>query len=153
VLAAACSGGGGGYGSTGAAQNGTAATTSSSPRPVAVVDVRASALGKTLVDSRGRTLYLFEADGARRSRCNGGCATAWPPYLTSGSPHAGTGVTGSLVGTTTRGDGGTQVTYSGHPLYYYVGDAKPGDHAGQGVNQFGAKWYVLDPHGTKIDTD
>jgi len=152
LLAAACTGGGGGYGSAGTDPYGAAATTSSDPRPATVVDVRASALGRTLVDGQGRTLYLFEADGAGRSECNGRCATAWPPYLGGGTPQAGPGVTGSLLGTTTRGDGGTQVTYSGHSLYYYVGDAQPGDHAGQGLDQFGAKWYVLGPDGAKIDT-
>ena len=151
LLAAACTGRGGGYGSAGTDPYG-AATTSSDPRPAAVVDVRASALGRTLVDGQGRTLYLFEADRAGRSECHGGCATAWPPYLSGGTPQAGTGVTGSLLGTTTRGDGGTQVTYSGHPLYYYVGDAEPGDDAGQSLDQFGAKWYVLGPNGAKIDT-
>jgi predicted lipoprotein with Yx(FWY)xxD motif len=143
--------GGGGYGSAGTDPYGGAVTTSSGPRPAAVVDVRASALGRTLVDGQGRTLYLFEADGAARSECNGGCATAWPPYLAGGTPQAGTGVTRSLLGTTTRGDSGTQVTYSGHPLYYYVGDAEPGDDAGEGLDQFGAKWFVLGPDGAKID--
>ena len=152
LLAAACSGGGGGYGFAGTDPYGAATTTSSDPRPAAVVDVRASALGRTLVDGQGRTLSLFDADGVGWSECNGGCATAWPPYLGGGTPQAGTGVTGSLLGTTTRGDGGTQVTYSGHPLYYYVGDAEPGDDAGQGLDQFGAKWYVLGPDGAKIGT-
>ena len=161
LLAAAC---GGGYG-TGAAttpsgggdqyagdQYGGAAATSSGARPAAV-DVRTSALGPTLVDGGGRTLYLFEADGSGQSRCTGGCAAAWPPYLGAGAPQAGTGVTGSLLATITRGDGGAQVTYGGHPLYYYAGDARPGDDAGQGLDQFGAKWYVLGPDGAKIDQD
>src|SRR5215207_5216256 len=153
LLAAACTGGGGGYGSAGTDPYGAAATTSSDPRPATVVDVRASALGRTLVDGQGRTLYLFEADRAGRSECNGGCATAWPPYVGGGSPQAGTGVGGSLLGTTTRDDGGRQVTYGGHPLYYYAGDAEPGDHAGQGMDDFGAKWYVLGLDGAKIDTE
>jgi predicted lipoprotein with Yx(FWY)xxD motif len=141
VLAAACSGGSGAVGPT----------ASGGARPAAVVDVRASALGRTLVDGQGRTLYLFEVDQAGKSECNGGCAVAWPPYVGGGTPRAGTGVTGSLLGTTTRGDGGTQVTYGGHPLYYYAGDVKPGDDAGQGLDQFGGKWYVLGPEGTKIN--
>jgi predicted lipoprotein with Yx(FWY)xxD motif len=147
VLAAACSGGSGGN------PYGAGPTASGGARPAAVVDVRASALGRTLVDGQGRTLYLFEADQAGKSVCNGGCAVAWPPYVGGGTPTAGAGVTGSLLGTTARGDGGTQVTYSGHPLYYYVGDLKPGDDAGQGLDQFGAKWYVLGPDGSKIDMD
>src|SRR5215207_8680572 len=153
VLAAACTGGGGGYGSAGADPYGAAPTTSSGARPAAIVGVRASALGRTLVDGQGRTLYLFEADEAGKSECNGGCASAWPPYVGGGSPQAGTGVGGSLLGTTTRDDGGRQVTYGGHPLYYYAGDAEPGDHAGQGLDDFGAKWYVLGLDGAKIDTE
>lgn len=149
LVAAACSAGGA---TSGAGPYGAGPTTSSGGPAAGVVDLRGSPLGQTLVDGQGRTLYLFEADGAGRSECNGGCATAWPPYLGGGTPQAGTGVTGSLLGTTTRGDGGTQVTYSGHPLYYYVGDAEPGDDAGQGLDQFGAKWYVLGPDGAKIDT-
>lgn len=145
VLAAACSGGSGA-----ASPYGAEPTASGDARPAAVVDVRASALGRTLVDGQGRTLYLFEADEAGKSECNGGCAVAWPPYVGGGTPRAGTGVTGSLLATTSRGDGGAQVTYSGHPLYYYAGDLKPGDDAGQGLDQFGGKWYVLTPDGSKI---
>jgi len=153
VLAAACSDGGAYAGSAGADPYGAAPSASSGPHPAAVVDVRASALGRTLVDGQGRTLYLFEADEAGKSECNGGCASAWPPYVGGGSPQAGTGVGGSLLGTTTRDDGGRQVTYGGHPLYYYAGDAEPGDHAGQGLDDFGAKWYVLGLDGAKIDTE
>ena len=148
VVAAACSGGGA-Y--AGADPSDQAATTSSGAGPAAV-NVHDSALGRTLVDGQGRTLYLFEADEAGKSVCNGGCAAAWPPYVSNGIPEAGTGVTGSLVGTTTRDDGGTQVTYGGHPLYYYAGDAEPGDAAGQGLDDFGAEWYVLGPDGARIDT-
>ena len=111
-------------------------------------------LGQTLVDGQGRTLYLFEADTAGKSNCNRACTSAWPPYVSHGTPQAGTGVAGALLGTSLRGDGGgTQVTYRGHPLYYYAGDSRPWDAAGQGLNQFGAKWYVLASSGNKIATD
>jgi predicted lipoprotein with Yx(FWY)xxD motif len=149
LVAAACTGGGS---SPGAGSYGTGAMSSGSP--AAVVDLRGSRLGRILVDGRGRTLYLFEADKAGRSACNGACAGAWPPYLSNGTPQAGSGVAGALLGTSVRsGDGGTQVTYHGHPLYYYAGDGRPGDTTGQGLNQFGAKWYVLAASGNKIDND
>jgi len=147
VLAAACTGGGS------SSSYGAAPAPSSGPPSAAIVDLRSSKLGQTLVDGQGRTLYLFEADKAGKSECNGGCTSAWPPYVVKGIPQAGTGVTGALLGTTIRGDGGTQVTYNDHPLYYYAGDNRPGDATGQGLNQFGARWYVLAPSGLKIDTD
>ncbi|WP_066942475.1 phosphatase PAP2 family protein [Microtetraspora fusca] len=116
----------------------------------ATVAVRDSKLGKILVDGRGRTLYLFVADKGTTSTCYGGCATAWPPLTTTGKPQAGSGASPALLGTTARTDHTTQVTYNGHPLYYFVTDVKPGDTTGQDVDSFGAKWYVLDPKGNKI---
>jgi predicted lipoprotein with Yx(FWY)xxD motif len=129
----------GGSGSTGAATG-------------AVVDVRSTSVGKILVDKQGRTLYLFEKDTGPTSMCTGACASAWPPYTTTGTPQAGPGVTAGLLGTTMRADHGTEVTYHGHPLYYFSGDSKPGDMNGQGSKAFGAGWYVVAPSGSKIDT-
>ena len=147
LVAAACAG----NGASSSGAYGVGAPPSSSPPAAAVVEAHGSRLGQLLVDGQGRTLYLFEADQPGMSSCNGACASAWPPYLSDATPHAGTGVTGSLLGTSARGDdGGTQVTYDGHPLYYYAGDSEPGDTAGQGLDQFGAKWYVLAPGGDKI---
>ncbi|GLW96387.1 hypothetical protein Misp02_04740 [Microtetraspora sp. NBRC 16547] len=117
----------------------------------ATVAVRDSKLGKILVDGRGRTLYLFEADKGTSSTCYSTCATAWPPLTTTGKPQAGSGASPALLGTTARTDHTTQVTYNGHPLYYFVTDVKPGDITGQGDDSFGAKWYVLDPKGNKIE--
>jgi len=117
----------------------------------AVVAVASSPLGQILVDGSGRTLYLFEADTSTSSTCYGPCAQAWPPLLTTGTPTAGTGANGADISTTTRKDGTAEVTFHGHPLYYYVGDGKPGETTGQALNQFGAKWYVLAPSGDKID--
>ena len=151
-LAAACTCGG--SSSSGAGSYGAAPATSSRSPSAATVDLRGSKLGQSLVDGQGRTLYLFEADTVGKSECNGACASAWPPYVTSSAPHPGSGVTAALLGTSIRGDGGaTQVTYHGHPLYYYAGDNRPGDAAGQGLNQFGAKWYVLASSGNKVATD
>ena len=148
LVAAACGGG-----SSGGGLYGGGSTASSGPAMGAVVGLRGSSLGQILVDGQGRTLYLFEADKAGKSNCQGTCTSAWPPYLSSGTPRPGTGVVGALLGTSTRSDGdGTQVTYHGHPLYYYAGDGEAGDTAGQGLDQFGARWFVLAANGNKIDT-
>ena len=104
LVAAACTGGG--SSSSGAGSYGAAPATSSGSPSAAIVDLRGSKLGQTLVDGQGRTLYLFEADKAGTSNCNGACTSAWPPYVSNGTPHAGTGLTGALLGTSTRGDGG-----------------------------------------------
>ena len=115
------------------------------------IGVTTTKIGQFLVDDQGRTLYLFEADKGTTSNCDGACAQAWPPLLTSAGDKAGSGVSAAELGTTTRKDGSTQATYNGHPLYYFVADRKPGDTTGQGLNQFGAPWYVVSPAGNKID--
>jgi predicted lipoprotein with Yx(FWY)xxD motif len=109
-----------------------------------------SKLGQILVDGKGMTVYLFVADHATASTCYTSCAQVWPPVLTNGAPVAGTGATASLLGTTKRTDGKTEVTYNGHPLYYFVTDKKPGDTTGQGVTGFGEIWYVMSPAGAAI---
>src|SRR5690349_23089831 len=109
--------------------------------------------GMALVDEEGKTLYLWEADKNGTSTCTGPCAAAWPPVTTSGPPQAGRGVDKSLLGTVKRADGTEQVTYNGHPLYYYVGDTAAGMAKGQGSKDFGASWYVLNAKGAKIDND
>ena len=108
--------------------------------------------GKFLVDGKGRSLYLFEADKSTTSTCSGACAAAWPPVTASAMPMAGSGVSQSLLGTTKRADGTEQVTYNGHPLYYFAADTGAGMTKGQGSKQFGAGWYVLNAKGSKIDT-
>jgi predicted lipoprotein with Yx(FWY)xxD motif len=140
-----------------AACGGAGSSASSSPsgtgsaRPTATVAVATNGkLGQILVDGNGRTLYLFEADKGTASTCYTACATYWPPLLTGGAPVAGAGVNASLLGTTKRTDGTTEVTYAGHPLYYVVTDHNPGDATGQDVNNFGAAWYVLGTDGNKI---
>jgi predicted lipoprotein with Yx(FWY)xxD motif len=116
------------------------------------ISVASTKVGQVLVDGSGRTVYLFEADKGKDSSCYNACAQAWPPVTTAGGPQSGAGASGAMLGTTTRTDGTTEVTYGGHPLYYFIADKKAGDMTGQGINQFGAKWYVLAPNGTKIDT-
>jgi predicted lipoprotein with Yx(FWY)xxD motif len=107
-------------------------------------------LGQILVDSKGITLYDFVKDKGKTSVCYGACAALWPPLVTHGKPIAGPGVRASLLGTTKRKDGKLEVTYGGHPLYYFVSDRKPGQTTGQGVNQFGGPWWVLSAAGKEI---
>ena len=133
--------------------NSTATTSPSAAPPASaatVVVATNSKLGQILVDGSGRTLYLFEADKGMSSTCYSACAQYWPPLLTNGAPKAGAGAAASLLGTTIRTDGTTEVTYGGHPLYYVVTDHNPGDATGQGVNNFGAPWDVVGPDGKQI---
>jgi predicted lipoprotein with Yx(FWY)xxD motif len=114
----------------------------------ATIGTRHTSLGTFLV-SAGRTLYLFEADGRNQSTCTGPCAGTWPPLLTNGRPKATAGVKAGLLGTTGSGSA-EQVTYNGHPLYFYSGDTKRGDTNSQNLKLFGAKWYVVSVAGTAI---
>jgi predicted lipoprotein with Yx(FWY)xxD motif len=115
--------------------------------PRAKVLVRSTKVGEVLVDARGRSLYLRTIDGSRKSTCYGSCAAAWPPFVTSGTPRAGSGVKHALLGTAKRTDGTLQVTYAGHPLYFFGQDAKAGQIAGQGT---AGTWWVLGASGKKI---
>ena len=110
-------------------------------------------LGKVLVDKSGNTLYLFEKDTAGKSACTGACAINWPPLSAAGKPVAGEGADAAAIGTITRSDGKTQVTYHGHPLYRYTGDSRAGDAVGQGLNAFGAEWYVVAKGGNAVETE
>jgi predicted lipoprotein with Yx(FWY)xxD motif len=122
----------------------------SEPPAPQTVSASPDQLGDILVDGKGRTLYLFEADTASRSACVGQCIDVWPPLLVTDGPEAGHGIRRRLLGRVHRGDGDTQVTYGGHPLYLYVGDEQPGDTNGQALEQFGAKWFVLGGSGRRI---
>ena len=117
----------------------------------AKVSLGSTSLGKILVNSGGRTLYLFEKDKNGKSACSGMCATYWPPLITTGKPVAGAGVKASLLGTTKRADGRMQVTYNHHPLYTFVLDTAKGQTKGQNLNKFGADWYVLSAAGNKVE--
>jgi predicted lipoprotein with Yx(FWY)xxD motif len=130
----------GGYG-------GSTASKSNAKGSVALASTK---LGKILVDGNGRTLYLFEADKGMTSKCDGACASAWPPLTSSGKPMAGAGVVASKLGTAKRPDGTTGVTYYGHPLYTYAGDGAPGQTAGEGLTDFGAAWYALSAAGKSV---
>lgn len=116
----------------------------------ATVVAASSPFGKILVDGKGRTLYDFPPDMRGASTCYDACAALWPPLTTQGTPVAGHGVHASLLGVTRRKDGKLEVTYNHHPLYTFVTDRKPGQTTGQGVDQFGAPWWVISPAGKEI---
>jgi predicted lipoprotein with Yx(FWY)xxD motif len=122
----------------------------SAPAARATVNTRHVSVGTILTDGRGMTLYLFGKDTRGKSACNGQCASFWPALVTTGAPRAGAGVRASLLGTTRRTNGKLQVTYAGHPLYFFVKDTKPGQLAGQGLTAFGGTWNVLGANGVKI---
>jgi predicted lipoprotein with Yx(FWY)xxD motif len=136
------------------ALTGIAFAASKPTKPATVKTRTAGDLGKIIVDGRSRTLYLFEKDKNGKSSCSGACATNWPPLLTKGKPKASGSVKASKLGTTKRSDGTTQVTYGGHPLYTFVADKnKPGSTKGEGVDAFGAEWYVVGTNGKKIEDE
>jgi predicted lipoprotein with Yx(FWY)xxD motif len=134
---AACS-----NGSSSSAGGATTSTTGSSggtsAAGVSTADV--GNLGTVLVDTSGMTLYLFESDTGSKSTCTGSCADTWPPLETTGAPTAAGQADASLLGTIARLDGGTQVTYNGHPVYLYSGDSAPGQDNGEGI---GGVWYAV----------
>jgi predicted lipoprotein with Yx(FWY)xxD motif len=126
----------------------TAIASSATSKP-ATVKTGTSSLGRIVVDGQSRTVYVFQKDKAGKSACSGACAQNWPPLLTKGAPKAGASAKASLLGTTKRADGTTQVTYNKHPLYTFVGDAgKRGSTKGQGLTAFGGRWYVVAAKGT-----
>lgn len=132
-------GGAGGYGYGGGSG-------SSSAQAVTLKAV-SSPLGTILVDQDGKTLYLFEADSQNKSNCSGGCLSLWPPIMAKSKATAGSGVTAGMIGTAT---GSSQVTYAGHPLYWFSGDTKAGDTNGEGLDDFGGEWYAISPAGTAV---
>ena len=115
-----------------------------------VIATHAGSAGAFLTDGSGRTVYLWAKDTMNMSDCSGACAQAWPPVPATGTLTATGGVQASDLGTITRSDGTKQATYDGHPLYYFVGDSAPGQTAGQGSDNFGAKWWLVAPSGRKI---
>ena len=134
----------------GVATGSSAHTYGAASRGGTTVAAANSKLGKILVDRKGRALYDFVKDKGTMSTCYDACAALWPPLTTNAKPIAGHGVRASLLGVTKRKDGKLEVTYNRHPLYYYVADSKPGQTTGQGLNQFGAPWWVLSPAGKEI---
>jgi len=157
LLAGACSSA---SSSTGAAASSTPApATAASSSPAAgsasgssatVITTASSSAGSVLTDGSGRAVYMWEKDTGGTSACTGACAGAWPPVTATGSVTASGGAKASDLGTITRSDGSKQVTYDGHPLYYFSGDSGPGTAAGQGSDGFGAKWWLVSPSGSAV---
>jgi predicted lipoprotein with Yx(FWY)xxD motif len=143
-LASCASNSSAGYGGSGGS---TSAPGTSSAATVATAKV--GDLGTVLVNSDGFTLYLFENDTGSTSTCVGTCAGTWPALTTSGDPAASDGADASMLGTTTRDDGATQVTYNGHPLYVYSGDTAAGEANGEGISNV---WYAVTTQGTPAQT-
>jgi predicted lipoprotein with Yx(FWY)xxD motif len=131
-----------------------AALTQAAPTPAqsprSTVLVKASSFGRILFDGRGFVLYGFTRDPRGTSACSGACARAWPPYVVKSQARAGVGVAARRLGTTRRPNGSLQVTYAGRPLYYYVGDRKPGQILCQNVTEFGGVWRVVRPTGRLV---
>jgi predicted lipoprotein with Yx(FWY)xxD motif len=152
VLVAACSSGG--TSTAGAAASGTPAGASSSSGGSTsggtVIETASSSAGTVLTNGSGRAVYLWAKDTGSTSNCNGACAGAWPPVTTTGSATASGGAKASDLGTISRSDGSKQVTYDGHPLYYFSGDSGPGTATGQGSDSFGAPWWLVTPAGSDV---
>jgi predicted lipoprotein with Yx(FWY)xxD motif len=131
------------------------AATSPTPSAQFALSVANSRYGKIIIDRSGRTLYLFDIESDRSPVCNGACALAWPPFLASGASGAAPSapeLDQALIATAVRNDGSLQLTYNGHPLYYYAGDHAAGEIKCQAVVEFGGGWYVIDAKGNKIST-
>ena len=129
----------------------TSASTSASTGAV-LISTKHDKLGTILAAGpKQLTVYMFEADKGAQSSCTGACTRVWPPVTTNGAAKSGGSAVAADLGTITRSDGAKQVTYKGHPLYMFARDGDKGDAYGQGVNGFGASWYVLSPSGGKVD--
>jgi predicted lipoprotein with Yx(FWY)xxD motif len=141
------------YGETQSNAAASTTGTSSTPTSAGVLIVSKHSHDGTILAAGPKhlTVYLFEGDHGAASSCAGACSQVWPPVTTMSAPTtSGAAVTADL-GTITRSDGTKQVTYKGHPLYFYAKDKDDGDAYGQGVHGFGADWYVLKPSGAKVD--
>jgi predicted lipoprotein with Yx(FWY)xxD motif len=126
-----------------------ASSTMASDQTAPTLTARSSSFGKVVFDGRGFVLYVFTKD-RRVSACGGACAKAWPPYVVRGGVRAGLGVKASLLGTVRRANGSRQVTYAGRPLYFYVGDRKPGQILCQNASEFGGLWLIVRPSGKLV---
>jgi predicted lipoprotein with Yx(FWY)xxD motif len=116
----------------------------------ASISVKQTPLGGALTDAQGHVLYLFAPDKPGVSTLSAAGRAVWPPFTAASRPAARDGAQASAIGSTAGASGATQVTYHGHPLYYFVGDRKPGQTAGQGLNEFGGRWYVVSGAGSAI---
>jgi predicted lipoprotein with Yx(FWY)xxD motif len=133
-----------------ATSGGSARTVHRAVTPVSTIAVKQTSLGKTLTDGKGRTLYLFLGDKRNVSRLSAAGRAVWPPVTVKTKVDSVGQLVRSEVGTIRGTNGTLQATYFGHPLYYFLGDHQPGQTRGQGLNEFGARWYVLAPTGKAI---
>lgn len=157
IALAGCGGSGkssGGSGATSTTTTGSSSSsTSAAASSAAVITTKSNpVLGTTILAAGPKklTVYMFVADHRKGSTCYGQCAAAWPPVTTTQRPQAQGSAIPEKLGTITRSEGVKQVTYDGYPLYYYSPDSTESDITGQGVNSFGALWYVLSPGGEVI---
>jgi predicted lipoprotein with Yx(FWY)xxD motif len=135
-----------------AAPAASSAGSSASASGATVITTASSSAGTVLTSSSGRAVYLWAKDTGDKANCTGACAGAWPPVTTTGAPTASGSVKASDLGTITGSGGAKQVTYDGHPLYYFSGDTGPGTASGQGLDAFGAKWWLVAPTGSDFTT-
>jgi predicted lipoprotein with Yx(FWY)xxD motif len=128
----------------------SSSSSGSSASGATVIETATSSGGTFLTNGSGRAVYLWAKDTGDMSNCTGACAGAWPPVTTTGTATASGAAKASDIGTITRSDGTKQVTYDGHPLYYFSGDSGPGTATGQGNDGFGAKWWLVAPTGSDV---
>jgi len=114
------------------------------------LSLSSSPYGMIIVDRSGRTLYLFDLERNHVPRCYGACAVAWPPMPAQEGATPGPGLNPAPIAMAVRTDGTSQLTYNGHPLYYYAGDHSAGEIKCQAAIEFGGGWYVIDAQGNKI---
>jgi predicted lipoprotein with Yx(FWY)xxD motif len=150
LLAAACSSGSSSSAAGGASAQPSAAAAGAASGSGSTVITTASSSGSTFLTDGGKAVYLWDKDGSGMSACSGACAGAWPPVPATGTVTASGGAKASDVGTITRSDGTKQVTYDGHPLYFFSGDSGSGMASGQGSDGFGAKWWLVSPSGSNV---
>ena len=151
ALALAVTGCGGGSDRHAGGEGGNPSMASSAtPGTGKMLDIGMTDVGRAVVDDHGRTLYLFTRDTATKSNCSGACAQEWPPALVGRASKTAAGIDRREVGSIKRSDGSRQLTYAGHPLYFFTGDGELGDATGAGSTAFGGKWYAVAPSGKPL---
>ena len=154
ALVAGCGSSNGSSSSTAAAAPAPAASQNVSRvsvSPVVIATTKGPG-GVHLTGASGRSVYLWAADSSGKSSCSGACAKVWPPVLTKTKAIVGHGAKADDLGTISRSGSTKQVSYKGHPLYYFAEDAAAGMTKGQGSDSFGAKWWLVAPSGSAITT-
>lgn len=121
---------------------------SSAPKPGTMITTAASEFGQMLFDANKQAIYIWESEKSITPECYDDCAQAWPPVLTGAAPTGSGEVDTALLGTTKRRDGTTQVTYNGHPLYFYAHEGR-GEVKCHNVSTHGGLWWVVNPDGIR----